>query len=438
MNHIHTNHSYRVDLDRCPMIAELPLPLGYQDSCADQFTVFVRRGSEPVSLSGMEVIGWLYYQGTRQTLPLSGQASGNCITLALTAESYRQSGPFSLVIQLSDSRVRHTVLRVNGCIDQTASEDLLPSGELLPSLPELLEQISDMQSATAECISASKDARSITALSAPAVVLKETGIALTLPMAVDGRSLQGLAVLGMTTQSSVPAPDTPCTPAHLTDPVVTLSHEAAGSGIGCEAVLRSIIVTNASGSTWSDGSSMYIADEADLSRGVITRRIGSITLNGTESWRSYGLTTGTYRSFSLNVPNARNMSYQVAVCTHYPGIGTFGKMHRGELQACYVGSINTTVGTLLIGDSFDSVDALKAFLAAQAQAGTPVTVYYPLAQPVEEAMDPSVVEAFSALHASTGMQVSAQGAPVSVEYIADTRSYIDARFAELSAALLNH
>lgn len=78
-----------------------------------------------------------------------------------------------------------------------------------------------------------------------------------------------------------------------------------------------------------------------------------------------------------------------------------------------------------------TLDEFKAWLAAQASAGTPVRVLYQLATPEEYASDPHTLPALGSLPET----VKAPGKST-VEYSADTKSYIDEKFAALSAAML--
>lgn len=230
MKTIETNHEYRIDLENCPLEVALTQPLSHQDALADRFAVTLRRGMTPADLTGMKATAYLTFQTTRQTLPLEGAVSGSTAEVTLTAESYAVPGPFTLALQLSSGEVRHTVLRVQGAIARSATEEVLSSGELLPTLPELLDQIAGMQSATAQSLEATEttlaaaeenraaadecravlaEATALTASFAPPILVTGEGRIIHAADAAAGRAVQGLTLRGESTQADAPAPDAP-------------------------------------------------------------------------------------------------------------------------------------------------------------------------------------------------------------------------------------
>jgi len=119
------------------------------------------------------------------------------------------------------------------------------------------------------------------------------------------------------------------------------------------------------------------ADSYDAATHKITRNVGVKVLDGTEDWKDQ---ISSYHRAYIIIPTVLNASTEAPVyCSHAP----------------YVASLNPNLWhvTLLSGRGFGfwgdqppitSLDAFKSWLAAQYAAGTPVTVYYPLATPVEE------------------------------------------------------
>lgn len=147
---IHTPHEYTIDLNAGPLEAEIAFPLCHQDAHADTFVLHVRRGFQPADLTGMTVTAYMTFAEARKTLPIAGVAEDCRASVTLPAECYAFPGRITLTIQLICGEARHTLARLSGAITRTAEDQLISSGELLPSLPELLEQIADMQTATAE------------------------------------------------------------------------------------------------------------------------------------------------------------------------------------------------------------------------------------------------------------------------------------------------
>lgn len=221
MGTINTIHPYRVDLEECPLAVQLTQPLSHQDALADVFSVAVRRGMKPIDLSGMTATAYLTFGDTRQTLPLSGTVNGSTASVTLTGDCYKLPGLFTLVLQLTDGDVRHTVLRVSGLIDRTACDDLLASGDLLPTLPELLEELGDMREATAAAQTAAGQARdaaaearqaiaAFSADTAPAIVLDASDEVIVLEDAAARPALSLVSrITAVQSGSGDPSPENP-------------------------------------------------------------------------------------------------------------------------------------------------------------------------------------------------------------------------------------
>lgn len=107
----------------------------------------------------------------------------------------------------------------------------------------------------------------------------------------------------------------------------------------------------------------------------ITRRVGVVQFAGTENWTIGGLKADKsdwyYQSPSL--ADAVNTDVSDSACTHYPQALISNNQTR---QGC--GVVWRAV-RVRWGDPPAGTDAWKEFLAAQAAAGDPVTVWYELA-----------------------------------------------------------
>lgn len=112
----------------------------------------------------------------------------------------------------------------------------------------------------------------------------------------------------------------------------------------------------------------------------VTRRVGVVQLTGTETWTIGGLKADKsdwyYQSPAL--ADAVNTAVSDSACTHYPQALIANNQTR---QGC--GIVWQTI-RVRWGDPPDGTDAWKEFLAAQAAAGTPMTVWYTLAAPTTE------------------------------------------------------
>ncbi len=118
------------------------------------------------------------------------------------------------------------------------------------------------------------------------------------------------------------------------------------------------------------------ADSYDASTGKITRRVGVKVLDGTENWqKSSNYTGGVY----LNPRETYWVTNSAILCTHFEGMSDTNHYARGKML------INNGYLSFWYGTNADtSVDDTKTFLASQYAAGTPVTVWYPLAEETTE------------------------------------------------------
>ncbi len=118
----------------------------------------------------------------------------------------------------------------------------------------------------------------------------------------------------------------------------------------------------------------FIADSYDPTTGKITRRVGVKVLDGTEDYTL----NGSFLSISKSTyfPGASLPSWSTnIISTHFPAGGA------GSTNAIYVGSANVN---FTVTATFPTTTDWTNWLKAQYNAGTPVTIYYPLATPVEE------------------------------------------------------
>lgn len=113
----------------------------------------------------------------------------------------------------------------------------------------------------------------------------------------------------------------------------------------------------------------------------VTRRVGVVQLTGTETW----VVGGQYREdkmdwyyVSARLADAVDSSDAACACTHYRhGVIADNQTTQG------VGIVWQAI-RVRYGDPPDGTDAWKAFLAAQAAAGDPVTIWCALATPTTE------------------------------------------------------
>ncbi len=161
---------------------------------------------------------------------------------------------------------------------------------------------------------------------------------------------------GKTTVTGTPGPNNPAT-------ITGVSFAATATGP--DGQTRSVDL-GFTGYSLPDGA----RDTYDGVRGDFVQRVGKLVLDGTENWKTYQ--TQYYFEFkgiNISVPQ---------LCTHFVYSNT-------ELVLTTPGYFVANVSNNLV-IQYDSgsggVDNFKSWLAAQAAAGTPVTVYYEIAEPI--------------------------------------------------------
>lgn len=144
-------------------------------------------------------------------------------------------------------------------------------------------------------------------------------------------------------------------------------------------------------------------DSLDLATGELTRRWQRLELDGTEAWTASGVNEHGINNFRLWM-NAGKASWPVKVyCTHYAEKAV--EAENAQEAGIYLPSGSDT---LFIRDTYITAEEFKAYLAAQKEAGTPVTVLYKIAK---SSIQPEVVSggAHSLAQPEGEMVISALG-----------------------------
>ena len=189
----------------------------------------------------------------------------------------------------------------------------------------------------------------------------ETGNNLTLPSPPTkyGYTFRGwnwtdTEIMGTGTQNGTPTPENPIAP---------VFYENNGM------ILRAI---------------ENVADSYSTSTGKITRRIGVKVFTGTEVWYN-NKTEGNYTLF-LNEGLSRYPDDVTSfICTHLPYLWRWNTVQNESVMSnVNVGSSRHALNVWVSNQRATTAEEFRAFLAEQYANGTPVTVYYPLAEPFEE------------------------------------------------------
>ena len=157
---------------------------------------------------------------------------------------------------------------------------------------------------------------------------------------------------------------------------------------------------------WGTGD---IRDEYDAATGVETRRWKRLVFDGTENWGTTLNPSGNRRYYT-QVPDSVFYSrlFQIA-CSHWPSISP-GLTYRDETGITLTPDTSSK-SIWLYDPRFAQADlpALKAYLAAQYAAGTPVTVVYQLDEPVVTRYGPQRIPTYPA-YTYLALNAPAEGA----------------------------
>ncbi len=127
------------------------------------------------------------------------------------------------------------------------------------------------------------------------------------------------------------------------------------------------------------------ADSYDATTHKITRRVGINVFAGTENWEIQ--TVDGRRQFFILSNNTIPYNNTPTACSHFHSVlARSSDQVYNQQMALFCKAANGAQPTKMVFE-YDEISTLQnwqSFIAAQYAAGTPVTVYYPLATPVEE------------------------------------------------------
>lgn len=119
------------------------------------------------------------------------------------------------------------------------------------------------------------------------------------------------------------------------------------------------------------------ADVIDFERGVAERKINKIVFDGTEDFRAHSTLKGWFQ-----LPDNTVLVGRLACCTHFYYTYSANSMPEGSFTT--VNPIGNTGRYVFNMSDETTLDDFKIFLASEYAKGTPVTVYYALAESTTE------------------------------------------------------
>lgn len=171
--------------------------------------------------------------------------------------------------------------------------------------------------------------------------------------------------------------------------------------------------------TWESIAGTVYGGTLDAVSGVLTVDKGFITYDGSENWNWQA--SDTYKRAACPLSDVYNPGGRVSVQSN---AGTF------RTSGNDVGTIFASGTTLFYypDASITSLDAYKTWLASNN-----LQIVYPLATPQTYQLTPTEVRTLLG-----GNNIYTDAGAVSVEYVADTKLYIDNKIAELQALILEN
>lgn len=148
-----------------------------------------------------------------------------------------------------------------------------------------------------------------------------------------------------------------------------------------------------------------------------------IELDGTENWVLHNDNDADKTSFRYETSDLNLVKNGIVLCTHYKNVSYYANKVNTISQTDYYG-----VRIIIITEKM-TLEDFKIFLSQQKQAGTPVIIEYELAEEETETYTEEQQEIYNQLQNAktykTVTNVFTENAQVQMNYIADTKTYVD-------------
>lgn len=200
--------------------------------------------------------------------------------------------------------------------------------------------------------------------------------------------------------------------------------------------LPAIPVTDASLATYTDSNGqMWCADEVDFERGVYVKRVkkivadSSLTYKKSSAINEFG--TPYYMEITSDLPLDSLKSYFMS--DRYEIIASSNSRIARSQANIYA---NNNWSVYYIATLSDAIDVEAYRLERETN---PVTYQYILATPIETPLTEEEIAQYRALHTNYPVTtvLNDSDTHMEVKYKADTKNYIDNKFAEITSAILS-
>ena len=140
---------YRVDLCKPVHLIQMDVPFFKGDKNAHRFHVTLERNGCAIDACEISATGYMV-RADKQTVIWDAQVNGCDIYLTMPASCYAVPGRFRLLLRVTSGDTVETALWVEGSIRESATDIIVDPDNILPNLEELLAQIDELESVTAE------------------------------------------------------------------------------------------------------------------------------------------------------------------------------------------------------------------------------------------------------------------------------------------------
>ena len=200
-----------------------------------------------------------------------------------------------------------------------------------------------------------------------------------LSFSANGDNLIAWAVYGNMTQTGTPTPSNPIYPTEFGDIVTTGEHSGE----------YTITITNSGTTTniYLDEPLRKIASYSDIkSKSAETRNIKKIVFTGEENWTKNTTAVSGTSLFLMAITDA--LADVAPICTHYIGsnANSYKKIPTNGITVSVM-SGSTQRMVVNMGDTFTETEEFTSYLAEQYAAGTPVCLWYVLAESTTESIE---------------------------------------------------
>ena len=477
-------HIYKIDLNDHLKRRDVGI-LATHDSNANRFGAELTQGGKAFDVSSYSVFGY-FIRPNMETVLIEGTAEGNTVYVDLSANCYVYDGAFTLSVKIVNGDMTQTILVCDGHLAEARTGVIIDPEHVVPSLEEVLAKMAEVDEATnnannaaAEALrianeaantaneaagNANKAAEDIDSkvaeanaelsgkvgqLSEEADELKQTYEADTAPPIVqtaqgDGvitvadsahRPFKGLKLYGKTTQDGTPTPESPVPLVSVGDggSIAVFIENGGSVTVQTPNGLPGIPVESGGNYTDSNGQ-MWACDEVDCGRGVYVKRVNDYTFTGSEDFKVSPTQQGDSDiRYDANIASLPAAKVAKVLNSHYP----FVAANRKGTWALDDGVYSHL--RIRIQWEYATEKELKNFLAERYADNDPVTMQYALYTPIETPLSAEELAQYAAMmtqYPNTTV-INDADCGMGLDYVTDTKLYVDNKLAEIAAAIVN-